>query len=89
MPPQLHSLYLIICSLSLCRCYIHIIKFNRDITVGTKEQPSPHVPLQGTEKRIYIAIDEFQQIAEYPEDGTEALLRSYIQFLQMCIRDSF
>lgn len=32
-------------------------------------------------KRIYIAIDEFQQIAEYPEDGTEALLRSYIQFL--------
>ena len=32
-------------------------------------------------KRVYIAIDEFQQIAEYPEDGTEALLRSYIQFL--------
>ena len=26
-------LYLIICSLSLCRCYIHIIKFNRDINV--------------------------------------------------------
>ena len=33
MPPQLHSLYLIICCLSLCRCYIHIIKFNRDINV--------------------------------------------------------
>ena len=31
-------------------------------------------------KEIYIAIDEFQQIAEYPEKGTEALLRSYIQF---------
>ncbi len=31
---------------------------------------------------IYIAIDEFQQIAEYPEGGTEALLRSYIQFTQ-------
>lgn len=28
-----------------------------------------------------IAIDEFQQIAEYPEKGTEALLRSYVQFL--------
>ena len=28
-----------------------------------------------------IAIDEFQQITEYPEKGTEALLRSYIQFL--------
>ena len=50
MPPQLHFLYLIICSLSLCRCYIHIIKFNPDINViirffvGTKEQPSQHVP---------------------------------------------
>ncbi|MDR2836310.1 MAG: ATP-binding protein [Bacteroidales bacterium] len=29
----------------------------------------------------YIAIDEFQQITEYPEKGVEALLRSYIQFL--------
>ena len=33
-------------------------------------------------KEIYVAIDEFQQIAEYPEKGTEALLRSYIQFAQ-------
>ncbi|MDR1544418.1 MAG: ATP-binding protein [Prevotellaceae bacterium] len=32
-------------------------------------------------KRCYIAIDEFQQITEYPEKGTEALLRSHIQFL--------
>lgn len=37
--------------------------------------------LASSEKRCYIAIDEFQQIAEYPEDGVEALLRSYIQFL--------
>ena len=29
---------------------------------------------------IYIAIDEFQQIANYPETGAEALLRSHIQF---------
>ena len=29
---------------------------------------------------VFIAIDEFQQINEYPETGTEALLRSYIQF---------
>jgi len=28
----------------------------------------------------YIAIDEFQQIMEYPEKGVEGLLRSYIQF---------
>ena len=26
-------LYLIICCLSLCRCYIHIVKFNRDINI--------------------------------------------------------
>ena len=37
--------------------------------------------LQSSEKRCYIAIDEFQQIAEYPEKGAEALLRSYIQFV--------
>lgn len=37
--------------------------------------------LGSSDKRCYIAIDEFQQIAEYPEKGVEALLRSYIQFL--------
>lgn len=37
--------------------------------------------LQSSDKRCYIAIDEFQQIAEYPEKGVEALLRSYIQFI--------
>ena len=37
--------------------------------------------LGSSEKMCYIAIDEFQQIAEYPEKGIEALLRSYIQFM--------
>lgn len=37
--------------------------------------------LSSSEKRCYIAIDEFQQITEYPEKGIEALLRSYIQFV--------
>ena len=37
--------------------------------------------LQQSGKRIYIAIDEFQQITDYPEKGVEALLRSYMQFL--------
>ena len=37
--------------------------------------------LASSEKRCYIAIDEFQQIAEYEEKGVEALLRSHIQFL--------
>lgn len=32
-------------------------------------------------KDVYVAIDEFQQVAEYSEGGTEALLRSYIQFV--------
>ncbi len=37
--------------------------------------------LASSEKRCYIAIDEFQQINSYPEKGVEALLRSYIQFI--------
>ncbi len=37
--------------------------------------------LASSDKRCYIAIDEFQQISEYPENGIEALLRSYIQFI--------
>ena len=37
--------------------------------------------LKKSNKLIYIAIDEFQQIIDYPEKGIEALLRSYIQFL--------
>ena len=36
--------------------------------------------LSSSRREIYIAIDEFQQIANYPETGTEALLRSHIQF---------
>ena len=36
--------------------------------------------LSSSRHDIYIAFDEFQQIANYPETGTEALLRSYIQF---------
>lgn len=32
-------------------------------------------------RQCYLAIDEFQQISFYPEKGTEALLRSYIQFM--------
>ncbi len=37
--------------------------------------------LQSFGNRCYIAIDEFQQIASYPEKGVEALLRSHIQFM--------
>ena len=38
--------------------------------------------LASKDRRIIVAIDEFQQILEYPEKGTEALLRSRIQFMQ-------
>lgn len=35
--------------------------------------------LSQSKRQVYVAIDEFQQITCYPEDGIEALLRSYIQ----------
>ena len=37
--------------------------------------------LEKTDKRCIVAIDEFQQIANYPEKNIEALLRSHIQQL--------
>lgn len=36
--------------------------------------------LKEHERRTVIAVDEFQQIREYPEKGVEALLRSHVQF---------
>lgn len=38
--------------------------------------------LKQSEKECYIAFDEFQQIANYPEKNVEALLRSHIQDIQ-------
>ena len=35
--------------------------------------------LNAADKPCIVAIDEFQQIEHYPEDNTEALLRTYIQ----------
>lgn len=37
--------------------------------------------LKSKERRAVVAIDEFQQIAEFPEKGVEALLRSHVQFV--------
>ena len=37
--------------------------------------------LKNCGKEVYLAIDEFQTIADYREQGTEALLRSHIQFI--------
>ena len=37
--------------------------------------------LKNCGKEVFFAIDEFQTIADYREQGTEALLRSHIQFI--------
>ena len=38
--------------------------------------------LENQDKKVVIAIDEFQQVATYPEKNTEALLRTIIQKLK-------
>ncbi len=40
--------------------------------------------LEKSERPCIFAIDEFQQIAHYPERNVEALLRSYIQKMNNC-----
>lgn len=57
--------------------------FSITVSPNQSEESLNHIfeYLKQSDKRIYIAIDEFQQITEYPEGGAEALLRSYIQFL--------
>ena len=57
--------------------------FSVDVAPGEAEVTLRQIfeYLRKSEKRCYIAIDEFQQITTYPEKGTEALLRSYIQFI--------
>lgn len=40
--------------------------------------------LEQADKPCIVAFDEFQQIAEYPEKGVEALLRGYIQRMHNC-----
>ncbi|MBR0180260.1 MAG: ATP-binding protein [Prevotella sp.] len=57
-------------------------------TVSVSIEPSQSImTLKGifdffeqSRQKVYIAIDEFQQITYYPEQGLEAQLRSYIQF---------
>ena len=40
--------------------------------------------LEASEKPVVIMIDEFQQIANFPEQNVEALLRSIVQGLNQC-----
>ena len=57
--------------------------FSLDIAVHQEEQSLRRIfeYLRQSGKRCFIAIDEFQQIANYSGANAEALLRSYIQFL--------
>lgn len=55
------------------------VKIDPEMSENSLGEVFSYLKLSG--KRCYIAIDEFQQIAEYPEKGVEALLRSHIQFI--------
>ena len=57
--------------------------FSLDIVKSQEEQSLQRIfeYLKLAGKRCYIAIDEFQQITRYPDTDTEALLRSFIQFV--------
>jgi len=57
--------------------------FSLDIVKSQEEQSLHRIfeYLKQSDKRCYIAIDEFQQITKYTEADTEALLRSFIQFV--------
>lgn len=59
------------------------IKFSFDITPDNAEASLKEVfeYLKSRERRVVIAVDEFQQVREFPEKRVEALLRSYIQFI--------
>ncbi|MGN0847542.1 MAG: ATP-binding protein [Kiritimatiellia bacterium] len=56
-------------------------KFSFDVVPAEAEATLRDVfdYLKSHERKIVIAFDEFQQILEYPEKGTEALLRSLVQ----------
>lgn len=58
-------------------------KFSFDITVKNAQASLESILdyLKSRKDRVVVAIDEFQQIAGYPEQGVEALLRSKIQFM--------
>lgn len=53
------------------------LKFDKDDAPATLAQIFAYLGQSG--KECFIAIDEFQQIAEYPEENVEALLRTYVQ----------
>ena len=62
-----------------------------DIGIGDIENPDKTIRelfdyMEASEKPCILAIDEFQQIREYPHTNTEAFIRSLVQ---QCSRTSF
>lgn len=62
-----------------------------DISIGDIENPDKTIRelfdyMEASEKPCILAIDEFQQIREYPQTNTEAFIRSLVQ---QCSRTSF
>ena len=58
-------------------------KFSFDVVASNAEATLKEAfdYLASKKRRVVIAIDEFQQVAKFPESGTEAMLRSLIQFV--------
>lgn len=79
----------VISLLSSCRPTISIDpltgspNFSIDIAPSMEERTLSDIFdfLEKSDTPVYIAIDEFQQVTTYPERGTEAMLRSRIQFM--------
>ena len=59
-------------------------QFRFDLSLGDIERPKDSLEeifsyLESSEIPCLVAIDEFQQIADFPEDNVLALLRTYVQ----------
>ena len=83
--PDIRCFYMDINATRNLQQFVELFAKTFSITVSNdqKEESLKHVLdyLKESDKRIYLAIDEFQQISEYPEKNVEALLRSHIQFI--------
>ena len=83
--PDIRCFYMDINATRNLQQFVELFAKTFSITVynDQKEESLKHVLdyLKDSDKRIYVAIDEFQQISEYPEKNVEALLRSHIQFI--------
>lgn len=85
--PEICCIYIDILATKTLEQFVQLLARNvlgrLDFVNNQKEQSLQRIfeYLKDSQKRCYIAIDEFQQITKYPETDTEALLRSFIQFV--------